>query len=193
MEPSVVVAPRVRTGNSSPPSEVKLDRETLEPLFNLKQEIAAEKLGICLTSLKSACRKLGIQRWPYSRKGSAPKTAQSFLRSDPPEIPDLTTTCSASPSVYAGPSHTVSYPTFQRLDGDIGKPSAQRDYHISADEPQSPVHRHDCTKEHIAVKSEPHSNPILKQWIDWFVNSDDNDPIFSHEIFVPDRCSHEKN
>ncbi|EKX49105.1 hypothetical protein GUITHDRAFT_105187 [Guillardia theta CCMP2712] len=33
----------------------------------MRQEDAAKFLGISLTSLKKACRMLGIQRWPYAR------------------------------------------------------------------------------------------------------------------------------
>lgn len=75
----VTVSPRVRPGDlKNQPLEVHLDLSVLEPLYGLRQEEAAERLGICLTSLKAACRKLGLRRWPY-RKGNAciSQTAQS--------------------------------------------------------------------------------------------------------------------
>lgn len=47
---------------------VRFDLADLEALFELPQPDAARKLGISLTALKQACRKLGVQRWPYQRQ-----------------------------------------------------------------------------------------------------------------------------
>lgn len=47
---------------------MRFDRESFASLFAMPQPDAARKLGICLTSFKRACRKLGLIRWPYSRK-----------------------------------------------------------------------------------------------------------------------------
>eukprot|EP00960_Hanusia_phi_P020874 615207-Hanusia_phi.AAC.3 len=67
----VIIAPRVRRESmDSQPIEVAIDLQVLEPLFSLRQEEAADTLGVCLTSLKSACRKLGIMRWPYKKGGA---------------------------------------------------------------------------------------------------------------------------
>ncbi|EKX42822.1 hypothetical protein GUITHDRAFT_111192 [Guillardia theta CCMP2712] len=66
----VIVAPRSRPdGIDGPPIEVSIDLQVLEPLYCMRQEEAAERLGVCLTSLKSACRKLGVMRWPYKKGG----------------------------------------------------------------------------------------------------------------------------
>mmetsp|Transcript_20230 Transcript_20230/g.46013 ORF Transcript_20230/g.46013 Transcript_20230/m.46013 type:complete len:177 (-) Transcript_20230:129-659(-) len=46
---------------------VDLDLPTIEGMFHMRQEDAAASLGISLSSLKSACRRLGVRRWPYSR------------------------------------------------------------------------------------------------------------------------------
>ncbi|EKX42887.1 hypothetical protein GUITHDRAFT_111253 [Guillardia theta CCMP2712] len=75
----VTVSPRVRPGDlKKQPLEVHLDLNVLEPLYGLRQEEAAERLGICLTSLKAACRKLGLRRWPYKKdKLCISQTAQS--------------------------------------------------------------------------------------------------------------------
>eukprot|EP00960_Hanusia_phi_P030137 748400-Hanusia_phi.AAC.15 len=48
--------------NSKP---VVLSERNLQKLFNLPLYKAAEQLGICATALKSACRKLGIKKWPF--------------------------------------------------------------------------------------------------------------------------------
>ncbi|EKX33834.1 hypothetical protein GUITHDRAFT_119944 [Guillardia theta CCMP2712] len=46
---------------------VRVDERLLARLFDRRQEDAARILGMSLTSLKMACRRLGIKRWPYSR------------------------------------------------------------------------------------------------------------------------------
>lgn len=48
--------------NSQP---VVLNEATLSQLFTLPLHKAAVKLGISATAMKSACRKLGIKKWPY--------------------------------------------------------------------------------------------------------------------------------
>eukprot|EP00960_Hanusia_phi_P040179 754287-Hanusia_phi.AAC.2 len=63
---SVSIAPRPRSGYSAT-FQVSLTPDVLTPLFNKPQQQAAQILGISLTSLKSACRYLGISRWPYRR------------------------------------------------------------------------------------------------------------------------------
>ena len=45
----------------------KIERRVVEGLFSVPQTDAARKLGISLTTLKQACRRLGIMRWPYQR------------------------------------------------------------------------------------------------------------------------------
>ena len=47
--------------------------ELLQELGSLPLPTAAETLGISATALKGACRKLGIERWPYwVPRGPAP-------------------------------------------------------------------------------------------------------------------------
>mmetsp|Transcript_26310 Transcript_26310/g.86451 ORF Transcript_26310/g.86451 Transcript_26310/m.86451 type:complete len:188 (+) Transcript_26310:122-685(+) len=185
MEPSVIVSPRVRGASSSSAADVKLDLQTLQPLFSMKQEVAAERLGICLTSLKSACRKLGIRRWPYSRKGSIPKKAPNYIRSDPPPaVPDLTIGTSARMPIQEGPSHTVSCPTLHDAPNKVDPehtPIVQRDYEIFVKKPNSPTHQTDFFVGCFAVKREKEATTICKEWIDWYINSDDSDPVFTHK------------
>ncbi|EKX36947.1 hypothetical protein GUITHDRAFT_116814 [Guillardia theta CCMP2712] len=65
----VLVSPRPRDSPFpfSSFAKVHVSLSTLEPLFHLPQESAARRLGVSLTSLKAACRKIGIKRWPYRR------------------------------------------------------------------------------------------------------------------------------
>eukprot|EP00960_Hanusia_phi_P055671 763029-Hanusia_phi.AAC.1 len=65
---SVCINARVRKHDTEQSARaVHLTISALQPLFNVKQEEAAAMLGLSLTSLKSACRRLGLARWPYTR------------------------------------------------------------------------------------------------------------------------------
>ena len=67
----ISVFPRRKIGGLAPSKHrapVTLDYQALEGLFDLPQPDAARELGIALTTLKHACRRLGVSRWPYSRK-----------------------------------------------------------------------------------------------------------------------------
>ena len=46
-------------------SPVSITLEVLEQLASYSLPTAAAKLGICPTAMKTACRRLGILRWPY--------------------------------------------------------------------------------------------------------------------------------
>eukprot|EP00960_Hanusia_phi_P019013 560644-Hanusia_phi.AAC.2 len=48
-------------------SGVQLRYSTLALLFHLPQIRAASSMELSLTAFKSACRRLGITRWPYER------------------------------------------------------------------------------------------------------------------------------
>ncbi|EKX45829.1 hypothetical protein GUITHDRAFT_108277 [Guillardia theta CCMP2712] len=50
---------------------VMLDSTTVTSYFHMRQSEAAAAFGISLTAFKAACRKLGIQRWPYMRQKAA--------------------------------------------------------------------------------------------------------------------------
>ncbi|EKX42877.1 hypothetical protein GUITHDRAFT_111243 [Guillardia theta CCMP2712] len=74
-EVKIVPRPRKHTSPATLQREVTLDAQLLQGLFHVRQEEAAEQLGVCLTSFKAACRRLGIQRWPYT-KGTSSQTRQ---------------------------------------------------------------------------------------------------------------------
>ena len=56
-----------------------MTEEALSAYFHLPLKTAAKEIGVSETYLKSTCRKLGFQRWPFGRKPSlaAPDSAQS--------------------------------------------------------------------------------------------------------------------
>jgi len=58
---------------------VALTKSRLEALFNLPIRDAADILGISITALKKACRRIGVERWPYKKttKGVASRPARS--------------------------------------------------------------------------------------------------------------------
>eukprot|EP00960_Hanusia_phi_P046616 757938-Hanusia_phi.AAC.2 len=72
-EQTVVVTARPRQQNFVPSGLlIEIDLPSIQSLFHLRQEDAASRLGISLSSLKSACRRLGVHRWPYSRFSCSP-------------------------------------------------------------------------------------------------------------------------
>ncbi|EKX30955.1 hypothetical protein GUITHDRAFT_122838 [Guillardia theta CCMP2712] len=82
--PYVSIVPRAR--NAPPnyyPHEITIDLPVLRALTHLKQEHAARHLGISLTSFKSACRRLGIARWPYNKRRTAQQSPQQDEASEP--------------------------------------------------------------------------------------------------------------
>lgn len=44
---------------------IVLDAETLKKYFHMPLNVAAQKIGVCTTALKQACRKIGIKSWPH--------------------------------------------------------------------------------------------------------------------------------
>jgi len=70
-ETAVRLRPRRRTWdrNRELHEEVDLTAEALTALFGLRMADAARSLGVSPTTLKIVCRRLGIDRWPYSRTG----------------------------------------------------------------------------------------------------------------------------
>eukprot|EP00960_Hanusia_phi_P049378 759523-Hanusia_phi.AAC.4 len=62
--------------------KVQLEESVLRPLFGIRQEDAAQYLGVSLSSLKSACRRLGINRWPYTRSRQETTASRVHSSSD---------------------------------------------------------------------------------------------------------------
>ena len=70
---SVRLRPRRRTWDRNRPRHeaVDLTAEVLAGLFGMPMADAARSYGVSPTTMKRACRRLGIGRWPYSRAGKA--------------------------------------------------------------------------------------------------------------------------
>mmetsp|Transcript_36222 Transcript_36222/g.81562 ORF Transcript_36222/g.81562 Transcript_36222/m.81562 type:complete len:152 (+) Transcript_36222:50-505(+) len=90
MSQVVKVCPRAKRqrvqGADEEARPVNLDLQTVEGLFRYKQAEAAKMLGISLSAMKSACRRIGISRWPYSRtrndEGSQSRPGEDSRMSD---------------------------------------------------------------------------------------------------------------
>ncbi|EKX42650.1 hypothetical protein GUITHDRAFT_111329 [Guillardia theta CCMP2712] len=63
----IKIFPRRKQGQPSRGPDVYLTHDRLASFFHMRQKDAAEKLGISLSAMRSACRRLGIERWPYSK------------------------------------------------------------------------------------------------------------------------------
>jgi hypothetical protein len=74
---------------------VTITLQTVSAFFDFTLPDAAHALGLSPTSMKNVCRRLGIPRWPYSRKlarastsssahGEHSSTSASHSRDDPP-------------------------------------------------------------------------------------------------------------
>eukprot|EP00960_Hanusia_phi_P064073 765685-Hanusia_phi.AAC.1 len=64
----VQVRQNMRKGVFNIPEDLFFTEENLRSLFILRQDDAADYLGISRTSLKKVCRRLGVRRWPYKKK-----------------------------------------------------------------------------------------------------------------------------
>ncbi|EKX51128.1 hypothetical protein GUITHDRAFT_103049 [Guillardia theta CCMP2712] len=91
---TVVIHSRTKSGLIRRDKAVTVSLERLKGLFGSSQESAAQSLGVSLTSFKGACRKLGLDRWPYTRG-----------KQRPPNSPPRSST--ASPIVSDGPAARV--------------------------------------------------------------------------------------
>ena len=67
---SCVFLPRRKEGEDldGPARHITVSYEALERLFYLPLKRAAHEIGLCPTTFKTACRRLGLQQWPF-RKG----------------------------------------------------------------------------------------------------------------------------
>jgi len=70
-EPDTVarVFPRRKLGEKARCTDqpVLLTLDSLTPYFHLPLKEAADRLGLCPTAVKTACRKFGLDRWPFRR------------------------------------------------------------------------------------------------------------------------------
>ncbi|EKX41208.1 hypothetical protein GUITHDRAFT_112680 [Guillardia theta CCMP2712] len=97
---TVSVVVRSRPRDSDRRDDIQLTRQVVESFFGLRQIDAAKQLGVSLSSLKAACRKLGIEKWPYSRE-RADRQGSMSEESIEREEEEASTTTTAAVSVAA--------------------------------------------------------------------------------------------
>eukprot|EP00960_Hanusia_phi_P022535 666943-Hanusia_phi.AAC.4 len=78
--PVLVISPRPYRQ-----SKVFLKAHTIRALFHLTQKDAAKHLGISLTTLKSACKRLGVKKW-NRKKERKPKSKYHHKKRTIPRI-----------------------------------------------------------------------------------------------------------
>jgi hypothetical protein len=71
---SSTVLPRKRCGDR--PNPVVVTATIIQTLQSLPIHKAADVVGISVTALKRACRRLGVHRWPYHRGSPKPTSGQ---------------------------------------------------------------------------------------------------------------------
>lgn len=64
--PTVSLMPASKTHDTHG-TGLMLSVRDIKSFFHMRQTDAASRMGISLTALKAACRRVGITRWPYSR------------------------------------------------------------------------------------------------------------------------------
>mmetsp|Transcript_12541 Transcript_12541/g.28830 ORF Transcript_12541/g.28830 Transcript_12541/m.28830 type:complete len:242 (-) Transcript_12541:42-767(-) len=161
---SEVVTVRGRTKNVARNANrrVNLDLPTLERLFEYRQEDAAAMLGISMTSLKIACRRLGVQRWPYSRSRNLEQRDEASGSQDSTNLH----ASGSGDSIGAGSMDEAMSSEGLQLSVEVPLLSPTETYDSAEQEQQG------CEEE---VPS------IDQKWMAWYMRCDDFSPIFREE------------
>ena len=69
-------------GQRATDEPVMLTLDFVSALFDMPLKHAAARIGMCPTSLKQACRKLGVPRWPFRATPRCPRTSSSSAPTD---------------------------------------------------------------------------------------------------------------
>jgi len=105
---SVIVFPRKRNKTGPEEGVIDLSMTSLRPLFQMRQADAAKALGIAASTLKHACRQLGIARWPWrSEKNSNSPGGDSTAGGGWKRGPTKTPTSSAATSTFSQTSWKI--------------------------------------------------------------------------------------
>jgi hypothetical protein len=102
------VIPR-RRGNEK---KVVLTRALLESHLHESLDVVSEKLGLSKTTIKAACRRLGLKKWPYQHSGPRKRRlapAKSFKASDSKMAPGVTSMAHQGDGLSIG--NLLSFPT----------------------------------------------------------------------------------
>ncbi|EKX49951.1 hypothetical protein GUITHDRAFT_104346 [Guillardia theta CCMP2712] len=186
-EQVVTVKARIGTGKKMRIKNVELDLSKIKSLFHLRQEEAAKTLCVSLTSLKVACRRLGINRWPYERvftssasnaqpssskpqdsSGEGPQRAeaQSLMRSTS-EMGDSFTMDSCPSSSYCSPQEELEE-----------REEASSMLEEEGKEEEEEVEVGPCSVPSQLVTNPTCTTAIDSEWLDWYISCNDDNLIF---------------
>eukprot|EP00960_Hanusia_phi_P031947 749579-Hanusia_phi.AAC.3 len=73
---------RKRKSSVEGPKELVLGMDQISLFFHLPQCEAATQMGISLSALKTVCRKVGLEKWPYKRKYFSAKGLETSCHND---------------------------------------------------------------------------------------------------------------
>eukprot|EP00960_Hanusia_phi_P029838 748201-Hanusia_phi.AAC.1 len=183
MQSNVVVRARAKAGKKPSNGKVDLNLIMLGKLYHLRQEDAARKLGISLTSLKTACRRLGLNRWPYTRAKAkedtetaeeSPRARTKFRTAEECLLSNIggrlsttatSSTADAAPTSSSGSSSTQS--SAPKLDI-----NTQSELELDSESSVEGVE----TGSEGGADTEKVSDQILdKKWIEWYMSADDSE------------------
>eukprot|EP00960_Hanusia_phi_P035242 751570-Hanusia_phi.AAC.5 len=175
-EQTVTVKARIGTGKKMRIKNVELDREKITSLFHLRQEEAAKALSVSLTSLKVACRRLGINRWPYERifTSSASNAASSSSRNQDSPL-------QVQPSEPQPDNPTSAAMSTAVMMDSAGAPSSR----CSSEEKMEECEVQGgglegfgtCSIEGVARNNGTCSASIDSEWLDWYITCNDDNLV----------------
>jgi hypothetical protein len=109
--------------NAMPPASISL--EELSDYFHMPEKVVAQKMGMCLTSLKKVCRGHGITRWPFRKLKSIERTMQK-VNADSSTITAQLGVSGAQAARVCRSSEASRAPSPMKLNGDDTPGARQR-------------------------------------------------------------------
>ncbi|EKX34097.1 hypothetical protein GUITHDRAFT_155840 [Guillardia theta CCMP2712] len=167
-ETVVVIRARTRHGLLRKSRSVKLDLNMISTLYNMRQEDAATTLGISLTSLKIACRRLGLKRWPNSRVAAGSPILVEHDNTD--------AGAGSSTRPLAENNHGATEP-LELFDDEVGDLSLL-DEMDDACTGSSTESRNDTSEQPRSIDHD--AVPLDENWIKWFLQCDEDGPVSFH-------------
>eukprot|EP00960_Hanusia_phi_P039371 753865-Hanusia_phi.AAC.2 len=179
---SVTVTPRPRPDRPQSPLGVQLSLETITPLFHTRQEQAAKLLGISLTSLKCACRRLGISRWPYKR-GTRNVTVSNASESSFEEValwfPQRSSPSADNSGDSANPADTSHVTEGSGKERHQIVPPAVQDLHASTKDVED-FNVLEAATSHEELSQDSRN---MIEWIHWYINCGEEEEMQTRPFY----------
>jgi len=181
-EKHVQVIPRRKRGEPADVNRkgVKLGISEIKEYFHMRQSEAAKRLGISLTAMKSACRRIGLTRWPYARRKKARTKVLAGHALPAHGSYAASLFCDSAPSCHAAPlSQEDNTASSSLSDGGFSSSNdspAPLEVQEEVETPVLPVDGGRRVEEAPARGGlhEVGAVPIDKGWIEWFVRTSDS-------------------